>query len=71
MEIRKTYKGYCDGVFGIWCGFKPDNAQIEEETDVYYPDKGNVFKKDGEIYTAVVLEDGETIDMYEETQEDI
>lgn len=71
MEIRKTYKGYRNGVFGIWCGFKPEDAQIEEEINVYYPDKGKIFTKDGEEFTAVVLNNGETIDMYDEVEEDI
>lgn len=68
MQIKTTYKGYIDGVYGIYCGFKPDGLEVEEEVPVYYPDEGKIFTKDGEEYTAVVLQDGETIGDYEEVE---
>lgn len=68
MEIKITYKGTKDGVYGIYCGFKPDGLEVEEEIPVYYPDEGKVFVKDGEEYTCVVLQDGETIKDYTEVE---
>lgn len=66
MQIKITYKGYINGVYGIYCGFKPKGLKNVEEVPVYYPDEGKVFVKDGEEYTAVVLQEGETIEDYEE-----
>jgi hypothetical protein len=70
MQIRITYKGTIDGVYGIYCGFKPENLVVEEEIPVYYPDEGKIFVKDGEKYSAVVLQDGESIEDYEEIEYD-
>lgn len=66
MQIKITYKGYIDGVYGIYCGFKPEGLEVEEEIPVYYPDEGKIFVKDGVEYTVVVLQDGETIEDYQE-----
>ena len=66
MEIKTTYKGYIDGVYGIYCGFKPKGLKNYEEVPVYYPDEGKVFVKDDEEYSAVVLQEDETIEDYEE-----
>lgn len=66
MQIKTTYKGYIDGVYGIYCGFCPEGLEIVEEVPVYYPDEGKIFVKDGEEYSAVVLQEGETIEDYEE-----
>ena len=66
MQIKTTYKGTKDGVYGIYCGFRPKGLKNVEEVTVYYPDEGKVFMKDGEEYGAVVLKDGETIEDYEE-----
>ena len=71
MEVRTTYKGTKDGVYGIYCGFKPDGLDVEEEIPVYYPDKGKVFIKDGKEYVAVVLKDGEKIEDYTEQEKQI
>lgn len=68
MQTKITYKGYIDGVYGIYCGFKPENLEIEEEVTVYYPDENKVFIKDGEEYDAVVLQDGESIADYDEVE---
>lgn len=66
MEIRTTYKGVLNGIHGFWCGFKPDNLEVEEEIPVYYPDKGKVFVKNGVEYNSVVLQKGELISDYVE-----
>ena len=66
MQIKITYKGYINGIYGIYCGFKPEGLEVEEEISVYYPDEGKVFVKDGEEYTAVILQGGETIEDYTE-----
>ena len=66
MQIKITYKGYINGIYGIYCGFKPEGLDIEEEVSVYYPDEGKVFIKDNEKYTAVVLQENETIEDYQE-----
>ena len=67
MEIKTTYKGYINGVYGIYCGFKPDDLEMEEEeVPVYYPDEGKIFVKDGEEFGAVVLQEGESIEDYTE-----
>ena len=66
MQIKITYKGYINGVYGIYCGFKPEGLEVTEEVPVYYPDEGKIFIKDGEYYSAVVLQEGETINDYQE-----
>lgn len=66
MQIKTTYKGYIDGVYGIYCGFKPKGLKNYEEVPVYYPDEGKIFIKDGEEYSCVVLQEGESIEDYEE-----
>ena len=69
MQIRITYKGYLNGVYGVYCGFKPDGLDVTEEIPVYYPDDGKVLVKDGELYYSVVLQDGENIDDYTEIKD--
>lgn len=66
MQIKITYKGYINGIYGIYCGFKPDGLEVTEEVPVYYPDEGKVFVKNGEYYSAVILNDSETIEDYTE-----
>ncbi len=68
MQIKTTYKGYINGVFGIFCGFKPVELDVTEEIPVYYPDENKVFEKDNKTYTSVILQDGESIDEYKETE---
>lgn len=68
MQTKITYKGYIDGVYGIYCGFKPENLEIEEEVTVYYPDENKIFMKNGEEFGAVVLQEGESIDDYDEVE---
>ena len=50
MQIKTTYKGYKNGVYGIYCGFKPEGLQVEQEISVYYPDEGKVFVKNNSLY---------------------
>ena len=66
MQTSITYKGKLNGVSGLWCGFKPEGIEVEEEITVYKPDEGKIFIKDGEEYSAVVLREGENIEDYEE-----
>lgn len=66
MQIKTTYKGIKNGVYGIYCGFKPKGLKVQEEVPVYYADEGKVFVKDGEEYDCVVLQEGESIDDYNE-----
>lgn len=68
MQIKITYKGYINGIYGIYCGFKPDGLEVTEEVPVYYPDEGKVFVKDGEYYDCVILQDSESIDDYTEVE---
>jgi len=69
MQTRITYKGTLNGVYGIWCGFKPENAEITEEVTVYYADEGKTFKKGDEYSNIVILSEGEKIEDYEEIEE--
>jgi hypothetical protein len=66
MQIKITYKGYINGIYGIYCGFKPDGLDVKEEIPVYYPDKGKIFIKNGEEFGAVILQEDENIEDYEE-----
>ena len=66
MSTKTTYKGYKNGVYGIYCGFKPKGLKDAEEILVYYPDEGKVFKKGEEEFSAVVLQENEKIEDYEE-----
>lgn len=68
MQIKITYKGYINGVYGIYCGFKPEGLEVTEEVNVYYPDEGKIFIKDGEEYDCVVLQNGESIEDYQEIE---
>lgn len=64
MQIKTTYKGYIDGVYGIYCGFKPEKLIIDEQIQVYYPDENKIFIKGNKEYLAVILENGENIEDY-------
>ena len=66
MQIKTTYKGYKNGIYGVYCGFKPEGLIVDEEVPVYYPDEGKIFVKDGKGYSFVVLQEGETINDYVE-----
>lgn len=70
MEIRTTYIGTLNGVHGIWCGFKPKKAVIEEERLVLYPAEGYELRNliSGEIQSAVWLQSAEQQDYWEEIE---
>lgn len=71
MEIRITYVGTLGGVPGIWCGFKPEGAEITEEREVLYPAKGYELQRisDKEIVSSVWLKDGDSEENYIEVME--
>lgn len=68
MQTITTYKGTLNGIYGVYCGYKPEGLIVEEETTFYRADEGKIFqrKTDGLKFKDVFLEDGETIDDYEE-----
>ena len=68
MEVRTTYKGTYKGAYGIYCGFKPKGMRNPEEIDVYYPDEGKIFVKDGESFSVVILKENENIEDYSEEE---
>ena len=72
METRITYKGTLNGVKGIWCGFKPDEAVIEQEFNILYPAKDMLLRRKGEEQThhSVILKDVDSMDNYEEVADD-
>lgn len=70
MEIRTTYIGTLNGVHGIWCGFKPKKAVIDEERLVLYPAEGYELRniKTGEIVSAVWIQSVGQQDDWEEIE---
>lgn len=72
MQIRITYVGTLNGIKGMWCGFKPEGAIIEEERPVLYADKGYILERisDSERMYAVWLKDGDVQENYIETEDD-
>ena len=68
MEIKITYVGKLNGVNGMWCGFKPEGAVIEEEREVLYPAEGYSLRRIAtqEVFSAVWLKDGDVKENYEE-----
>ena len=67
MLERHTYKGTVDGVFGIFVDHKPENIELQEEVVWYSPDEGKAFvDKEGNMLDSVILNEGETIDEYNE-----
>ena len=70
MFTSTTYKGTKNGIYGIYCGFKPKGLKVEEEITVYHADENKVFVKDGEKVTDVVLQEGESIEDYQEIEKD-
>lgn len=60
--------GTLDGVAGIWCGFKPEEAVIEEERQVLYPKEGCSLRRIAtqEVFSAVWLKDEDRQENYEE-----
>ena len=71
MKIKITYVGTINGISGLWCGFKPDNAVITEERPVLYADEGYTLirKSDFEdVGSSVWIRDGDTADNYGEKE---
>lgn len=71
MKIKITYVGTINGTFGLWCGFKPDNADITEERPVLYAKDGFELVRisDGEnVGSSVWLKDGDVKENYEEVE---
>lgn len=68
MEIKITYVGKLNGVPGMWCGFCPEGAVIEEERQVLYPEVNYSLRKitTQEVFSAVWLKDGDKQENYEE-----
>lgn len=72
MKTKTTYKGILNGVSGLWCGFKPEGLEVEEEISVLCADEGKILehKKTHEQTTSVIggLEkDYIEVDLVEET----
>lgn len=68
MHIETTYVGTLDGNKGMWCGFLPEGAVIEEERQVLYPEMGKSLRRIAtqEVFSSVWLQDGDTQENYEE-----
>ena len=66
MKTTTTYKGTIDGVYGIYCGFRPKGLKLDEKVTVYHPDEDKIFKKGDEYFDCVILQEGEEITDYEE-----
>lgn len=66
MRISKTYVGTLNGVSGMWCGFKPDDAEITEVREILLPDEGQELEKDGVRMSSVWLKDGDKKSNYKE-----
>lgn len=68
MRTIKTYVGTLNGVSGMWCGFKPDDAEITEVRDILLPDDGQELEKDGVRMSSAWLKDGDTRFNYKEVE---
>lgn len=68
MKISKTYVGTLNGVSGMWCGFKPDDAEITEVREILLPDDGQELEKDGVRMSSAWLKDGDTRFNYKEVE---
>ena len=72
MYIKTTYTGKLNGVFGIWCDFKPERAIISDEKQFLYAEYGKMLKHKitGEKSNYIMLSSDDTIDNYEEIEEE-
>lgn len=68
MRTIKTYVGTLNGVSGLWCGFKPEGAEITEVRDILLPDDGQELEKDGVRMSSAWLKDGDTRFDYKEVE---
>lgn len=71
MYKKTTYKGTLNNVRGLWCGFKPEGLEVEEELVILYPEEGFVLKhkESGEYFSSVILKDENSGDNYIEEEE--
>lgn len=72
MQIKITYCGTLNGVYGIWCGFLPEGVIVEEERPVLYADEGKILERisDKERMNCVWLRDGDVQENYMEVEDD-
>ena len=70
MYTKITYIGTLNGIFEIWCGFKPEGAIITEERVVLYPEIGYELERisDGERFSAVWLKEEDSQENYKEVK---
>jgi len=68
MYIKTTYIGTLDGNKGMWCGFCPEGAAVEEERQVLYPEQNYSLRRIAtlEVFSSVWLQNGDTQENYEE-----
>ena len=67
MKERKSYIGTLNGVNGVWRDQKPEGLEVKQEITFYTPEEGKVFAdKEGNMLDCVILNEGETIDEYNE-----
>lgn len=68
MYIKTTYIGTLGGVAGMWCGFYPEEAVIEEERQVLYPEENYSLRRVAtqEVFSSVWLQNGDVKENYEE-----
>lgn len=73
MEIKETFVGKLNGVFGVWCGFKPEKAVITDIKKILIADEGKILKhkETGELTNTVCLKNGDTEENYEEIEEEV
>lgn len=64
MEVRITYKGSLHGKRGLWCGFKPEGLEVEEEIKILYP------KEDYDLEHKITKERFSSIVLGKTSQED-
>lgn len=69
MYIKITYIFIKDGVKGMACGYKPENATILEERVILHAEDGyTLYKGEEEVGGAVWLKDGDSQENYHEEE---
>lgn len=73
MKIKTTYIGKKNGITGFYCGFKPEDPEIEiiEERNILYPEGENMELQNIETeerFSCVWLKDGDSQDNYQEVE---
>lgn len=69
MQKHISYIGKLNGVYGVWCDKKPEGIELEKELIFYTPEEGKIFQKGDELFTTVILKEGESIEDYTEIDE--